>query len=260
MNSFGNGIFLDSNVPMLDGTWYNPQTGDHFTVRDCFIEDNNIEVMTTDGRMLNYDIIQKYVKSDKPIPKIEQPKPQKTQSKSTQNKSTQSKSNITSGLAKSPVVDDIDALLTPEDAALLGTPIESLETPAPTNTSSKLTSCNSRPFKPEIKNADIIAKGLKKAEIPKINVALKWENFPKKELDALVTIMDIPEEDIVEWMVSEYFQFDDLKIAIKNFLNDVMKNGYCVKASKQKTEVDECEKPVEAKKSATTKKSSKSKK
>lgn len=55
--------------PILSGHWYNPSTGDSFTVRDTYFEDNNLYVITTDGRRLNYDIISKYVQSDKPIPK-----------------------------------------------------------------------------------------------------------------------------------------------------------------------------------------------
>ena len=44
--------------PMIEGTWFNPDTGDRFTVRDSFFEDNNYTVLTTDGRTLNYNQIQ----------------------------------------------------------------------------------------------------------------------------------------------------------------------------------------------------------
>ena len=57
--------------PFMSGTWYNPNTGDSFTVRDTFFEDNNLIVMTTDGRRLNYDIVSRYIKSDKPIHEVE---------------------------------------------------------------------------------------------------------------------------------------------------------------------------------------------
>ena len=253
MNSFGNGIFLDNNVPMLEGTWYNPQTGDHFTVRDCFIEDNGIKVMTTDGRMLDYNIIQRYIKSDKPIPKMEPPKPPK--------KTTAPKKDLTEGLTQSPVPESIDSFLTPEDAALLGTP---LDVPTDDLLSKPLNTNNiSVQPKVELKNADIIAKGLKKAEVPKIDVRLSWKNYPSKELDALTTIMDVPEEDIVEWMVSEYFKFDDLKLAIKEFLNNVMKDGYynsSEKAEIKAEETKEAEKTEPKKNSAGKKAGSTTKK
>ena len=62
--------------PILTGNWYNPKTGDSFTVRDTYFEDNNFYVITTDGRRMDYNLMSQYVQSDKPIPKMEEQKPQ----------------------------------------------------------------------------------------------------------------------------------------------------------------------------------------
>ena len=67
------GISFNLDGPIMTGTWYNPKTGDKFTVRDTYFEDNNYMVITTDGRRMDYNMIQNYVKSDSPIPKMEQP-------------------------------------------------------------------------------------------------------------------------------------------------------------------------------------------
>lgn len=56
----------------MTGNWYNPKTGDSFTVMDFFFEDNNPLIKTTDGRIIRYEKMMDYVKSDKPI---EMPKP-----------------------------------------------------------------------------------------------------------------------------------------------------------------------------------------
>lgn len=56
----------------MTGNWYNPKTGDSFTVMDFFFEDNNPLIKTTDGRIIRYEKMVDYVKSDKPI---EMPKP-----------------------------------------------------------------------------------------------------------------------------------------------------------------------------------------
>lgn len=56
----------------MAGNWYNPKTGDSFTVMDFFFEDNNPLIKTTDGRIIHYEKMMDYVKSDKPI---EMPKP-----------------------------------------------------------------------------------------------------------------------------------------------------------------------------------------
>ena len=55
-----NGINFAMEGPMMEGTWYNTITGDSFTVRDTYFENNQLMVATTDGRMLDYNIIQNY--------------------------------------------------------------------------------------------------------------------------------------------------------------------------------------------------------
>ena len=49
--------------PSMQGVWLNPKTGDSFKVRDTFFEDNNLIVMTADGRKLGFDQINDYVQS-----------------------------------------------------------------------------------------------------------------------------------------------------------------------------------------------------
>ena len=60
-----NGITLSGiGGPVMSGTWINPNNNDTFTVKDCFFEDNQLIVNTTDGRNLNYDILQNYIQAD----------------------------------------------------------------------------------------------------------------------------------------------------------------------------------------------------
>ena len=56
-----NNLTFGMEGPIMDGTWYNTQTGDSFTVRNSFFEDNQYIVQTTDGRILRYDQIQNYI-------------------------------------------------------------------------------------------------------------------------------------------------------------------------------------------------------
>ena len=58
------GINFGGEGPIMQGTWYNPHTGDAFTVRDSFFEDNQYIVMTTDGRKMDYNRLQNYIQSD----------------------------------------------------------------------------------------------------------------------------------------------------------------------------------------------------
>ena len=58
------GMMFGGEGPVMNGTWYNPHTGDAFTVRDSFFEDNQYVVTTTDGRYFRYDQLQNYIQSD----------------------------------------------------------------------------------------------------------------------------------------------------------------------------------------------------
>ena len=91
--------------PILTGNWYNPKTGDSFTVRDTYFEDNNFYVITTDGRRMDYNLMSQYVQSDKPIPKMEEPKQQ-----------TQIPQEVLSLMVESEGADDF---MTDEDSALI---------------------------------------------------------------------------------------------------------------------------------------------
>ena len=55
-----NNISFNGEGPVMSGTWYNPKTGDSFTVEDSYFQDNQYLVKTTDGRMLDYNFIQNY--------------------------------------------------------------------------------------------------------------------------------------------------------------------------------------------------------
>jgi hypothetical protein len=57
------GISFSIDGPVMTGTWYNPKNGDSFTVRDTYFEDNQYMVITTDGRRMDYNMIQNYIKS-----------------------------------------------------------------------------------------------------------------------------------------------------------------------------------------------------
>lgn len=193
-----NNLTFGMEGPIMDGTWYNPQTGDSFTVRNSFFEDNQYIVQTTDGRILRYDQIQNYVKSDKPI---EMPKPQ-------------------------PITTD----LPPEVADLIGDyeadSIESMRV----NSLGSLTT----PHEPEVStfipetqmvnksvstNYDIISKALTKRSLPDFQVLINWDAFPSKEMNMLMELMDVEESEIVDWYLNQV-DIADTTYMIKEVLKD----------------------------------------
>lgn len=186
-----NGLIFNGEGPMMDGTWYNPNTGDSFTVADAFFQDNQYMVKTTDGRLLDYNFMQNYVKSDKPIPKIEKPQP-KT------NELPQEVANL---------IDDGGIL--EDDLAL----INGRQKPQSLGNLHKIE------VNPEL---PIIEKALSKKSKPCVYANILWEDFPKKEIEALTDIMDINIDSVIDWYINK-LDINEIKQAVKESMVDHIK-------------------------------------
>lgn len=180
-----NGIMFGTSGPVMSGTWYNTSTGDSFTVRDCFFENNQYVISTTDGRMLGYDVIQNYVQSDKPIDVIKKPQ-------------EDTLPDIVADLIADESHDENDLFI---DNDIFGTPsLGNLSAPI------------SKPIINEVpSNVGIIKKALDKASKPEVVADVVWRDFPKKQIEMLNEIMEIDTKEIVEWYAS---QLDTTQIAI----------------------------------------------
>ena len=161
--------------PMMSGYWVNPRTGDGFTVKDSFFEDGQYVVITMDGRKLGYDAIQNYVQSDKPI---DTPKPQQ--------KKQELPAEVINELA-----DDSTEMLPDEMDMIKG--------------KGNLGNLYAQPQQIEqtSKNEHIINKALSKYPQPTIITNVKWEDFPKREMEMLIDIMDIDKSEIVKWYIDK---------------------------------------------------------
>lgn len=197
-----NGIMFGTGGPMMSGTWYNPATGDSFTVRDSFFENNQYVVSTTDGRVLSYDMIQHYVQSDKPI---EMPKKQQ---------------DILPDEVANLIADD-DTMVEAEDSGLfVDTDIYGIPSPMPVS----LGNLNSPKSTPAITtNEGIIAKALSKSSKPEVVADITWTDFPKKQIEMLSEIMEIDMKEIVEWYTS-HLDTTEIAIAIHNSLVQYINN------------------------------------
>lgn len=215
MNNMNNGLMFGMEGPNMEGTWYNPQTGDSFTVRNSFFQDNQYLVQTTDGRVLTYEQLERYVQSDRPI---EMPKPQP--------KKEELPAEVADLLADDSA--DTDYLL-PEDAALLqGTP-RSLgnlnDTLTQTTTAPVMTTGYSQVVGPmiELNDFTIIEKALGKKQLPDIQVGIDWKNFPEKEINMLIDVMEIPAENIVKWYANQVdvdYVAECLRVAMRDYIFD----------------------------------------
>lgn len=210
--------------PMLEGHWYNPKTGDSFTVRDTFFEDNNIIVMTTDGRRLDYNIISKYVKTDKPMPK-QKPAAQKQEiPQSILSQVLPTQNNPASSNAPT---NNYDNLLTDEDRALLneGTAVNPLEQVIvqPTQKAAEVV---------EDEDSMLIRRILKRATEPSIDCKISWKNFPVKQFEML-EMMAVDLEKITDYYLSK-IDLETLRDVVKRGIYDYIDKMLTIQPQEEK--------------------------
>ena len=177
---FGNsGVMFGMDGPNMEGTWYNPQTGDSFTVRNSFFEDSQYIVQTTDGRILNYNQIQNYIQSDKPI---EMPKPESK------------KSNDLPAEVAELLADDYTDL---ESEAM------SLITPKPLGNLAQPTPAPVMEVSPRGVDSVVIERALNKCSLPNLQVGIEWDNFPVNEVKFLIDMMDVDLDDVIGYYLNK---------------------------------------------------------
>ena len=166
-------IDIAMDGPMIDGTWYNTQTGDHFTVRDSFFQDGQLIIQATDGRMFDYNTIQNYVKSNTPLQR---------------NQPTQQ--------PETPIPNEVqdlledDSYLLEEDKSLITTP-QKPQTTTPTS-------------QPTLNEDEIIINRiLSRVEKPIITYNIEWTKFPHKQLEMLMDMMGVEVSEIAKYFTNK---------------------------------------------------------
>lgn len=199
-----NGLTFGAEGPIMDGTWYNTTTGDSFTVQNSFFEDNQFIIQTTDGRVLGYDQIQDYIKSDNPI-NVKKPEPQTILPPEV----AEIIDNDTPDAGYGILEDDLMMINGNNSLGNLGDNLRNniTETTQPVNhISSNM-------------NYDIISKALTKRSLPNFNIEVDWGECPIKEMNMLMDLMDVSESEIIDWYTSQC-NVELTTIMIKEIISD----------------------------------------
>lgn len=175
--------------PILSGNWYNPKTGDSFTVRDTYFEDNNFYVITTDGRRMDYNLMSQYLQSDKPIPKMEELTPQ------TQQIPQEVLSQMESNGADDFMTDEDRALIMMAKGELQGSQVN-IQQPASIHPKPVVTQGQG-----EDEDSMLIRRILKRATLPSVDCRITWKNFPLKQFDML-DMMAVDIDKIADYYLS----------------------------------------------------------
>lgn len=160
----------------LSGWWSNPSTGESYQIVDQFFQDNSLYVKTMQGQIINFNRIQNFVRSDKPIDRpVEKPQMQN--------------SKLLEGLLPE------DSGILEEDLDLIsGRHIKSSKNP---ESSAKETS--------KSVNEMILDKMFSKAPAPEVNLDIQW-NWDRLQntLETLVDTMDVSEDEISEYVYRKF--------------------------------------------------------
>lgn len=224
-----NGMMFGGEGPVMQGTWYNPNTGDAFTVRDSFFEDNQYTVMTTDGRYLGFNQLQNYIQTDMKLEDLKKIKSEK------QNTVKEELPAEVADLITENGGDPYAGMMTPEDMMIgnnkpnLGNLYRDDLPVQHTPVGDVITSPGSLPrtqhpfdlvkSNQQSMNEAIIEKALKNATKPEFSVNVIWDNFPLKQIEMLKDIMEIPEDEIIDWYLDNIEMIevvDALKTAIRS--------------------------------------------
>ena len=196
--------------PQVNGWWYNPTTGDKFNALDTYFEDNNLLIKTADGRLLNYNQIQNYVH-------VEDPKsiPDKPISKA----NPQTEEIPAEILAEIENGEGTDGgLLIPEDN-IYGRPLKQ----APSADLGNIyKGTESETLSPAIQDFAIIDRALAGKNNPSPSADISWPEFPKKEIEMLIDVMNISEDEIIQYYINNV-SMDVVKSMVEEGIRNYIK-------------------------------------
>ena len=210
----GNGIQFMGDGPVMTGTWYNPSTGHKFTVRDCFFQDGQFIVQTTDGQMLDYNTVQDYVQASDAAGLAEMEAATKAQK--AQNPLNDIPQSILDEVDTASAVSD-DSYLLPEDQAM----ISGHQTAA--STASKMVSPTR--YEPDERflqvkedpDMPMVERVLRRFNDITPTILIDYNKLPKKQLDTLVDVLGIAPQTIAEYYIKKLDVskvFEELKASI----------------------------------------------
>ena len=219
------GIMMDG--PTIEGVWQNPKTGDFFTVRDSYMEDDDFIIIATDGRRFNYKMLNDYSQTNQKIEELKHSRDM------IRRKREQDEDNEVLKLIGSDEEDILTKPLKRNTQPTTQTPSGDVEMDDEINSlMGNYANPGKRPAgvrmpidapdydrsvaykQPALKDADIIGRALKRVKAPEIKLDLIFEKYPEKQLDMLVNLMGCEYEDIANWMYEEYFSMDLKSIII----------------------------------------------
>lgn len=194
----------------LEGEWINSRTGEKVIVRNSIIDGDDMVLITNKGNISMSEFSRNYIKAssddeyDLNGNKIDQSNKNSHQSEKKDTKTVQN--------AQPVKIVNMDDFYIPED----GIQEKTLPT---TNDNANTNVNNERNI-----NYNIIKKVFDKIDVKsKIEINIQWYNFPKDQILTLVDFLDIPLDDISDYIYKNFMSAEEIRTKIKSFLEDMKK-------------------------------------
>ena len=180
---FSDGLQFGMEGPNMTGTWINPNTGHKFTVRDSFFENNEFKVMTTDGQLLDYNMLQHYIqcndKNGQPI----------------------APTNDIINMSKQ------EEVLPPEVMDMIEEDVQLTKGLTEPRSLGNINAPRAAEMSEEerMKNEDkvMINRVLRRSDSPEVVTGITWPNIPVKQLDTLINMLGVDVDDVVEHYINK---------------------------------------------------------
>lgn len=220
----GGMAMMGGGGPMITGQWINQRTGERVTVRDSYMDGENMFVILTNGRQLTMEEFQDYVQMsddvyDEKGNKIGNEKPsQKKTAKQKAAKPAYDPNLVFDGMDSTaqPVQSDLQKQILAAEAAELGLNQDD----SPQNYGVEPQDIPLVPkYSKVTEQEQMIMKILDKTEKPQISFNVSWDAYPNNELKMLKEYFNVTNDDIAKAIIKKYVSKEDLDNIVSEWVN-----------------------------------------
>lgn len=211
---FGGMAMSSTGGPMIAGKWMNQHTGEVVTVRDSYMDGENMFVSLSNGRQLTMQEFQNYVQmSEDGGDTVEQIAAAAKEKKEKQPK--YDPSLVFDGIDTTPSggMSALQRQILSKEAASLGV---SLDEDAPKAQPAECV--------PELSSGNeqerMIMKILDKADAPELSFNVVWDNCPCSELAVLKEYFGVTDADIAKTVIKKYVTKQDIDSVVTEWVKD----------------------------------------
>ena len=177
--------------PSIEGKWYNKRTGKTITVKDMMMDDEGMQIFTTDNQLIDGDTFSRdYIQCDNTVYDAD--------GNSTGTTETVDYDSMFGGMVQDTQSVDNTSVYDNSRATVIE--------PVVVN-----------------KKFDTLDSLFSKLEnLPDVSCSISWKKIPKSELKMLKTYFDITDEDIAEYVYTKYCTPEAIKTSIKDVITKMI--------------------------------------